>query len=101
MPAPFHILIWGNPSEGLDRLLLHVRQAGVELDWQYHRTVQELLSHLEAAPDLILPTPRHPGFDAAKLIRLMDTRVLDIPLLIATPKLESTVTTWLAQWQHH
>ncbi len=84
MFTPLRVLILEDSLSDTELMLYELRSSGFELDWQRVETEADYLAQLDAGFDVILSDFYMPEFDAIQALRLLQSRGLDIPLIIVT-----------------
>lgn len=78
------VLILEDNRDDADFMLGELKKAGFTPDWRVISSEADYLAELHQQPDLILADYTLPHFDAAKALRLLHERELDIPFIVVT-----------------
>ncbi|MDE3087952.1 MAG: PAS domain S-box protein [Chloroflexota bacterium] len=84
MPLSLRVLILEDQRADAELLVLELRRAGFDPDWQRVETEADYLAHLDPALDLILSDYSMPQFDGVRALTLLQERGLDIPFILVS-----------------
>ena len=84
MPTPLRVLIVEDNQDDAELMILHLSEAGYQLDWQRVETETDYLAGLETLPELILSDWNLPHFNGLRALELLTNRELDIPFIIVS-----------------
>ncbi|MDZ4165649.1 MAG: HD domain-containing phosphohydrolase [Smithellaceae bacterium] len=84
MRSPLRVLIVEDNPADVELMILHLTQAGFQIDWQRVETEAGFLAALEAPPGLILSDWSLPRFNGLRALQLLGERGLDIPFIIVS-----------------
>lgn len=82
-PALRVLIVEDHPDEA-DLMVLHLREAGMRLEWRLVATEGDYLAELDPPPDVILCDWRLPRFSGLRALQLLRERRLDIPFVIVS-----------------
>jgi PAS domain S-box-containing protein len=84
MPAAIRVLILEDRPEDAELMAEELRLGGFNPLWQRVETEADYLAGLDSGPSVILADYHLPGFDAARALRLLQERCLDIPFIVVS-----------------
>jgi PAS domain S-box-containing protein len=84
MSSPIRVLILEDRPDDAELMVNELRRAGFAPDWRRVETETAYLASLDPALDLILADYNLPQYDAARALRALRERGLDIPFIIVT-----------------
>ena len=84
MSEPLRVLIVEDNPDDTELMVLHLKEAGFQPDWQRVEIEADFLAALEPPPDLILSDWRLPNFSGPRAMHLLAERDLDVPFVIVS-----------------
>ena len=84
MPTAIRVLILEDRPEDAELMAEELRRGGFDPLWQRVETEADYLAGLAWGPSVILADYHLPGFDAARALRLLQERGLDIPFIVVS-----------------
>jgi len=84
MAIPLRVLIVEDNPDDAELIILQLKQAGFQPDWQRVETEADYLSALALPPELILSDWSLPRFSGLAALRLLTNRNLDIPFVLVS-----------------
>ena len=84
MPTAIRVLILEDRPEDAELLVEELRLGGFDPLWQRVETETDYLAGLDSDPCVILADYHLPQFDAARALRLLQERGLDIPFIVVS-----------------
>ncbi len=82
MAVPLRVLILEDSPEDCELMLHELRRAGFEPVWERVATESDFLARLDPDLDVVLADYALPGFDAARALRHVKDRRLDVPFIV-------------------
>lgn len=84
MPARLRVLLVEDNPLDAELLMLELRRAGFEADWQRVDNEQDYLARLDDDYDLILSDYQLPQFDGLRALELLQAHGRDVPFIIVS-----------------
>ena len=84
MATPLRLLVVEDAPADAEMMMHELRRAGFDPDWRRVDTERDLLAHLEPGLEIILADFQLPGFDAFRLLELLQEARADVPVLIVS-----------------
>jgi PAS domain S-box-containing protein len=85
------VLIVEDRPEDTELMVRELRQSSLPLDWRAAASEREYRQSLDWTPDVILSDFNLPQFNAFDALRILDERMLDIPLIVVTGSISEEV----------
>lgn len=84
MATPLRTVILERSLEATELLVHQLQQSGYAVEWQWVDRKDQFLAALDASLDVILTDYELPGITALEVLDLLQTRGLDVPLIIVS-----------------
>ncbi|MBI2939284.1 MAG: PAS domain S-box protein [Chloroflexi bacterium] len=91
MPTPLRVLILEDRPADAELMLYELNRTGFEPTWQRVDTESDYLARLDRTLDVVLADYVLPQFDAARALRLLQERALDIPFIVVSGTISEEV----------
>jgi PAS domain S-box-containing protein len=85
------VLIVEDRPEDTELMVRELRQASLPLQWRAVASEREYRQSLDWTPDVILSDFNLPQFNAFDALRILDERMMDIPLIVVTGSISEEV----------
>ncbi|HUJ11760.1 MAG TPA: PAS domain S-box protein [Verrucomicrobiae bacterium] len=82
--TPLRVLVLEDRGTDVELMLLYLRRAGFEVDWEWVDNEKDFADHLDSHFDLILADYRLPQFNALEALHHLQQRRIDTPFLLVS-----------------
>jgi two-component system sensor histidine kinase EvgS len=97
MSTPLRVLIVEDRPADAELMVVELRRAGYDPDWQRVESEADYLARLDPSLDIILADYSLPQFDALRALHLLHERELDVPVIVVTGSFEEVAIECLKQ----
>ena len=84
MSTPLRLLVVEDVPADAEVMVHELRRAGFDPEWRRVDTEHDLLAHLDPSLEIILADFRLPGFDALRILQLVQEAGIEVPVVIVS-----------------